>query len=317
LKKEIDVLVALDTCTDLLIDCGDTEPEFGQKEKPVNGYKLEMGGSGCIFACQCAKLGLKTVGVGMVGNDIMGDIVMEGLKGSQVDTSYIQKSNTISTGLGLALIKNGGDRSILTYMGTIDETKPEWMEPLFKKSSHLHICSYFLQKNMQSGYKKFVRKAKSYGMTISLDTNWDPDEKWDSGINEILPYIDVFLPNENELMYIARCDNIDSALRYLGEMIPTIVIKLGENGAYAWKNGKIYKCEALSVDVADTVGAGDSFDGGFIYGMLSGMSLTECIKSGIICGSMNVKKPGGISGQPDLNTLKHILSQWSSEKPVI
>ena len=309
MKKEFDIVTALDTCVDFLVDCGDTEPEFGQKEKLVNGYALEMGGSGCIFACQCAKLGLKTVGVGTVGNDDMGEIVLDGLNSSGVDTSYVRKSDVIKTGLGLSLNKNGGDRSILTYMGTIDEVKIQCLEALLPKAKHLHICSYYLQKSLQAGYKDIVRKAKQCGTTISLDSNWDPDEVWD-GIKEILPYVDVFLPNENELMYITGQKNVKDALQYVGEMVPLIAVKCGEKGAYAYYEGAICESKALKVNVVDTVGAGDSFDGGFIYGLLSKKSIAECLKAGVICGSLNTRKPGGTSGQPKLHEMLQRVSEW-------
>ena len=304
LEKEFDVLTALDTCVDFLLDCGDTQPEFGQKEKLVRGYGFEMGGSACIFACQCSKLGLKTVGTGILGKDSMGEIVMKGLDDSKVITSFIRKSDAVKTGLGVSLTKDDGDRSILTYMGTIDKVESRWLEELLPKTRHLHICSYYLHKNLQGSYKDIVRKARQNNTTVSLDTNWDPDENWDGGIKEILPYVDIFLPNENELMYITGRENAKDALLHLGEMVPVIAVKCGEKGAYVYNKGTIYECDAPKVKVADTVGAGDSFNGGFIYGMLSEMPIEQCLKAGIICGSFNVRYAGGILGQPSLEELR-------------
>ena len=306
MKKEFDILTALDICVDFLVDCGDTEPEFGQKEKLVSDYGFEMGGSGCIFACQCAKLGLKTVGVGTTSTDSMGEVVINGLNASGVDTSYIRKSNTVKTGLGLSLNKSGGDRAILTYMGTIDKVKTEWLDDLLPKTRHLHICSYYLHKGLHAGYPDIVRKAKQHNVTVSLDSNWDPDENW-GGIKELLPYVDVFLPNENELMNITERKNVKEALQYAGEMVPIIAVKCGEKGAYVYCDGTIYESKALKVDVTDTVGAGDSFNGGFIYGMLSKMPIEKCLKAGIVCGSLNTRKPGGTSGQPDLKELLQMV----------
>ena len=303
MEKDFDVITALDTCVDFLVNCGDTEPEFGQKEKLIDGYALEMGGSACIFACQCAKLGLKTAGVGMVGSDYMGDIVMNSLNNSGVDTSFVRKSPDAKTGLGVLLTKNNGDRSILTYMGTIDKVKSEWLNVLLPRTKHLHICSYFLHRGLQQGYKDIVRIAKKHNVTISLDTNWDPDENWDSGINDILPYVDIFLPNENELLYLARQKNVSDALRHLGNIVPIIALKCGENGAHVYHKGNVIKMDALKVSAVDTVGAGDSFNGGFIYGFLSKLPIEECLRVGIICGSQSVRKAGGISGQPDLSDM--------------
>lgn len=304
--KKYDVITAFDICVDFLMELGDTLPEFGQKEKLVDGYGLEMGGSACIFACQCAKLGLATTGVGSVGDDSFGEFMNNALQAGGVDTSHL-KRNKEKTALTLCLNKTGGDRSILTYMGAMDTVEGQWLEDLLPQARHLHICSYFLLKRLQGEYPGLLQKAKAHGVTVSLDTNWDPDEKWDGGIKEILPYIDVFLPNENELMLITGIDNVKDALKYAGEHVPLIVVKCGGEGAYAYQNGNIIKCDAMKVEVADTVGAGDSFNGGFIYGYLSKLPIEECLKVGTICGSLNVSQPGGTAGQPNLASLKKYI----------
>ena len=299
-----DVITAFDICVDFLMDLGTTEPEFGQKEKLVDGYDLEMGGSACIFACQCAKLGLKTAGVGSIGNDSFGSFMMNSLEKDGVDTSFI-RSNQEKTALTLCLNKKGGDRSILTYMGAMDTVQAQWIEELLPQTRHLHICSYYLLKSLQAAYPSILKKAKELGLTVSLDTNWDPEEKWDG--KEILPYIDIFLPNENELMLITGRDNVQDALRYAGEIVPTIAVKCGAEGAYAYCKGQIYKADALKITVADTVGAGDSFNGGFIYGFLAGLPMEQCLRAGTVCGSLNASKPGGTAGQPKLGELLKLL----------
>jgi len=306
--REFDVITAFDICVDFLMYLGDTEPEFGQKEKLVNDYELEMGGSACIFACQCAKLGLKTTGVGTAGEDNFGDFMISRLKSDGVDTSYIRRDEE-KTALTLCLTKTGGDRGMLTYMGSIDAAKPSWIEELLPKTKHLHICSYYLLKSLQGEYPKLLQKAKSLGVTVSLDTNWDPDENWDGGIKDILPYIDIFMPNENELMNITGLNNIDEALNYIGKKVPVVAVKCGEEGAYAYCEGKIYKCEALKVNVADTVGAGDSFNAGFLYAYLSNMSIEKCLKAGTVCGSLNASQSGGTKGQPKLTNLQKYLEE--------
>jgi len=303
-EKKYDILTVFDTCVDFLVDCGDVVPEFGQKEKLINGYSFEMGGSGCIFACQTAKLGLKTTGIGSVGIDNMGDIVLEGLSSASVDISHVRKSDEINTGLGVTLVKSDGDRSILTYMGTIDMVDGGALKALLPDTRHLHICSYYLLKSLQPAWKDIVLQAKKYGVTISLDTNWDPDEEWDGGIREILPLIDIFLPNENEIMYITGQKEYTSALKYASELVPLVVVKCGKDGAVAYHQGKTYECKALDVTVKDTVGAGDSFNGGFLYGWLNNMPIEQCLKIGTVCGSLSTQQPGGSAGQPDLKAIE-------------
>ena len=305
--KKYDVITAFDICVDFLMDLGSTEPEFGQKEKLVDGYGLEMGGSACIFACQCAKLGLATAGVGSVGKDSFGTFMMDCLKKDGVDTSFIRE-NEEKTALTLCLNKEGGDRSILTYLGAMDTVQAAWIEELLPQTRHLHICSYYLLKSLQQTYPQLLQKAKEIGVTVSLDTNWDPEEKWDGGIMDVLPYVDIFLPNENELMLITGKTSLDDALHFAGQMVPIIALKCGEKGAYAYCEGTVYRANALEVEVTDTVGAGDSFNGGFVYGFLSELSVEESLRAGTVCGSMNVSKPGGTAGQPGLAELKKYMN---------
>jgi len=304
--KKYDVITAFDICVDFLMDLGSTEPEFGQKEKLVNGYGLEMGGSACIFACQTAKLGLATTGVGSIGPDSFGEFMLDCLKGDGVDISHIRK-NEEKTALTLCLNKDGGDRSILTYMGAMDTVQGSWLEELLPQTRHLHICSYYLLKSLQAEYPEILKKAKELGVTVSLDTNWDPEENWDGGIKKVLPYVDIFLPNENELMLITGKDNIQDALSYAGKLMPIIAVKCGADGAYAYCKGDVYKRDAMKITVADTVGAGDSFNGGFIYGFLNGLPMEDCLQAGTTCGSLNASKAGGTAGQPKLTDLQKYM----------
>ena len=308
--KKYDVLTAFDLSVDFLVDLGESVPEFGQKEKLVPDYNLEMGGSACIFACGCAKLGLSTTGVGSVGADSMGDFMRDTLKSQGVDIAHIRQHEN-KTALTLCLtqqVDNKTDRAILTCMGAMDTIEPAWLEGLLAQTRHLHVCSYFLLKGLQAAYPRLLAKAKELGVTISLDTNWDPEETWDSGIGEILPFVDIFLPNEQELMHITKINNVQDALETLGKTVPIIAVKCGEQGAYAYCKGEIFRSQALPSKVLDTVGAGDSFNAGFIHGYLNQYNMTQCLQIGTICGSLNTRFAGGIKGQPNLAELNTHLS---------
>ena len=307
MKKEIDVLTFGDLCVDLIITGKDVVPEFGQKEKMVENYALEMGGSCSIFACQTGKLGLRTAVVGRVGPDQFGNLITGTLQDAGVMTDYIIIDEGQKTGLTVALNKVD-DRGMLTYNGTIDGVEPEDItDELLKSVRHLHIGSYFLMKKLQPHYPEVVKKLKAYGATISLDTNWDPEEKWESGLSDILPHVDIFFPNENEAMAITRESSVEKAIEKLKEMIPILAVKKGKDGAVVYADGRIYHSPAIDVVKKDAVGAGDSFDGGFVYGFLSGRSMEDCARIANICGSLNTRMEGGTKGQPSLDEVMELL----------
>src|ERR1700730_4890905 len=114
---EYDILTIADSCVDLLVNLGEMLPRFGQEEQWVDDYFLELGGSACIFACQAAKLGLRVGILGRVGDDDLGALVLRRLQACGVDTRFMMVDPTLKTGLGVHLVRDQGDRAILTIAG--------------------------------------------------------------------------------------------------------------------------------------------------------------------------------------------------------
>jgi len=309
MKKSIDVLTIGDLCVDVVLSGRDVVPEFGQKEKLVDDYIVEMGGSGSIFVCQAAKLGLKSAIIGKVGKDEFGDMILKTIEHSGASAQFIKRDPSEKTGVTFMLNK-GHDRAMMTYSGTIDAVTPNDIPTLALRSTrHFHLASFFLMKKIQPHLEKFVKKAKKFGAFISMDTNWDPDEKWDHGIWKILPLVDIFMPNENELLNIAREKRIADAVSKIQKLVKVVVVKKGPGGADAYAQGKKFSAKALDLKVADTVGAGDSFDAGFLYGFLKGRTISDCLRIGCVCGSLNTRKPGGTKGQPGLKEMEKYLKR--------
>jgi sugar/nucleoside kinase (ribokinase family) len=168
---------------------------------------------------------------------------------------------------------------------------------------HLHLGSYFLLDNLRPAVPDLFQTARKWGLTVSLDTNYDPREQWDGGLHEALQHTDVFLPNETELLTIAGADSLDQAAAKMRH-VPTIAVKLGAKGACAWHtaddNHKV--CVGTgSVTVVDTTGAGDSFDAGFVYGHLAGWDLTRTLRFASTCGSLSTRAIGGTGSQATLD----------------
>ncbi len=297
-KKEYDVITIGDCCVDLILSGGSVVPEFGQKEKIVDNYFLEMGGSCTIFACQAAKLGLRTAVIGKVGDDPFGDLILQRLSGAGVDITHMARDKGLKTGITVVM-NTGSDRAMLTYSGTIDVIgKDDLPDDLLGSARHLHIGSYFLMNRIRPHYRGIAEAVKAGGGTVSVDTNWDPAERWDGGLKALLPLVDVLMPNEKEAMAIAGTATVDAAVASLRETVPILVVKRGKQGATVHAKGEDRAVPAVKVDtVVDTVGSGDSFDAGFLYGFLNSMSLLDCARIGSICGSLKTRAAGGIAGQ--------------------
>jgi ribokinase len=142
------------------------------------------------------------------------------------------------------------------------------------------------------------RRAKALGLTTSLDTNWDPDERWDSTLADVLSLTDVFMPNDQEARYISRgFDLEDAAARLRAQGVTIVTIKRGAGGARVYGGQETYECVVAPATGGDSIGAGDSFDAGFLAGWLHGLPIDQCLDIACHCGRSVASAVGGLHGQ--------------------
>ena len=297
--KAFDVVVVGELNADLILS-GDVTPEFGQVEKLIAGADLALGSSSAIFACGAARLGLRVAFIGKTGEDEFGRIVLRELGGRGVDTSGVVVDPHLQTGLSV-ILSRGSDRAILTFPGSIPTLRySEIDQDILGRARHLHLGSYFMLDALRPDVPTLFNAAHSFGLSVSLDTNYDPAEQWDSELADSLALADVFLPNDSELRAITRQTSNEAALRSLAGLVPTVVVKLGAQGAIGQQGVRIAGADALPVAVVDTTGAGDSFDAGFVYGYLAGWELTRALRLACVCGSLSTRAAGGTAAQATL-----------------
>ena len=298
---EFDVLVLGDANPDLVVRGGDVEPAFGQAERVVDEARLVVGGSGSIFSCGAARLGLRVAFVGVLGDDPFGRFMLESLAERGVDTSGCVVDPSRPTGASV-ILSRGEDRAILTSTGTIADLRGELVDrELLRSARHVHVSSYFLQTSLAPDLPELFREARAAGATTSVDPNWDPSEGWDGGLLALLLETDVFLPNSEEARRITGIDGFEVACATLAERGPVVAAKSGEGGGLAIAGDEIVRSAVLPVDVVDTTGAGDGFDAGFIAGRLLGRPLERCLAVAVACGSLSTRAVGGTAAQPTLD----------------
>lgn len=295
---DFDVITFSDMCVDLIISGEDVIPQFGQVEKLVNDYTLELGGSCNIFACQSARLGLRTAVVGRVGDDMFGKLILTRLAECGVDTRFVSVDPALKTGIGVALCPPG-DRAILTYMGTINAVFPaDITEAVLNSTRHIHHGSYYLHTNLRPAMAAVFQRARQKGITTSLDTNWDPAEQWDSEVIDILKHTNLFMPNEQEARHISRRNTVDEAARrFLEWGVQVVAVKAGEKGSRVYTPQRMYEKAVEPATGGDSIGAGDSYDAGFLIGWLRGLPIERCLDLGTACGRSVASKIGGLAGQ--------------------
>jgi sugar/nucleoside kinase (ribokinase family) len=178
-----------------------------------------------------------------------------------------------------------------------------------KSARHFHISSLYLQCALAPELPKLFRELKAEGLTLSLDTNDDPDDQWGPPLDELLSLVDVFLPNERELLRMTGKDSLESALDGLAARVPCIAVKRGPRGSVVSAEGRLITAEPVAVTPVDTVGAGDSYDAGFLYAWLNGLSYGECARAGNITGALSTLRPGGTEAFRDAALLSAFLKE--------
>jgi sugar/nucleoside kinase (ribokinase family) len=302
--SKLDITIAGEINLDLIL-YGLAEQMPTERELLASGFAITLGSSSAILAHNLAALGSRVGFVTKVGDDPFGALALERLRERGVDLAGI--AHGAKSGVTL-ILPHGPQRHILTYPGTISELRFEDLDlDYLATARHFHMSSLFLQREMLPRVPELFRRMKSAGLTTSLDTNDDPDDRWDSVLEEILPNVDILLPNEREAMKISGADDVETALLRLAHKVGTIVVKMGANGAIAIRDGRRFNAPAVPVTVIDPIGAGDSFDAGFLHQFLRGEDLATCLAYGNLCGAFSTTGCGGTEAFRDTARMQEFL----------
>ena len=265
-----------------------------ERELLAEGMMLTLGGSSTIVAHNLAALGSRVGFISRIGDDQLGQIALDRLAAGNVDVSKLRRvPGPTKTGLTLVLQRPSW-RNMVTYAGTTFEINFDDLDFEYLSSSrHFHFSSFYLQRGLQPRVIELFQKLKASGLTISLDTNDDPDDRWEGGLQEALRYVDVFLPNVREATRITSTENLEAAIAKLASRVPIVVVKLGAQGALAQQGPQRFTAAAAKVAPMDAVGAGDSFNAGFLHEYVRGGDLPACLASGNLAGALSTTRPGG------------------------
>jgi sugar/nucleoside kinase (ribokinase family) len=291
--KKFDILVVGELNVDLILNNIQTFPKIGT-EIIADQMTITLGSSSAIFASNVSVLGAKVAFVGEVGDDNFGKLVLNSLQQKNVDTDYIKISQVAKTGASI-ILNYQEDRAIVTHPGAMEDLIcADVSEEMLKSAKHLHVSSVFLQPGIKKCLTNLFKRAKDFGITTSLDIQWDPQEKWDIDIEKLLPLVDVFLPNKQEILAITKEDNIEKAIDKLSQYANIIALKMGNKGSIGFQNNKKFKVPPfLNKDVVDAIGAGDSFNAGFIFMFINNKRLQDCLQFGNLTGAINTTAAGG------------------------
>ena len=297
-----DVTIAGELNLDLIL-YGLPEQLLPERELLADRMMLTLGSSSAIVAHNLSTLGSRVGFQSRIGDDPLGRISLERLQESNVDVSRVRVvPGETTTGLTV-ILHHAQWRNILTYSGTIAELNWDDLDlDYLSDSRHFHFSSFYLQNKLRPRAAELFQFMKSKGLTVSLDTNDDPDDRWEGGLFDVLQHVDVFLPNEREACKAAGTEDLEEAINRLSKRVPLLVVKLGRKGALAQKGSQRFTAAPSKELVpVDSVGAGDSFDAGFLHEYLRGSDLEKCLARGNRTGALSTTRPGGTEAFRDAN----------------
>ncbi|MEU4196335.1 carbohydrate kinase family protein [Kribbella sp. NPDC026611] len=294
-----DLLVIGDANPDVVVGPVAQPILFGQQERLVPSGSLVLGGSASIMACGAARLGLRVAFAGRVGDDAAGEFVRTALASRGVNVDAVLTDPALPTPL-TTILTSGDDRAILTSPGCLPSTVAEDVpRDLIRSVRHVHAGSFYLLPELAVGLAGIFKEAKAAKATTSLDPNDDPAGRWDRMVlDPILRVTDYFLPNAAEALALTGHHSVVDAAGILARRGPLVVVKNGAEGALAHNGSRVITAPAVKVEAVDTVGAGDSFDAGWVAAVLKGMKPDRALAIAAACGSLSTRAAGGTAAQP-------------------
>lgn len=288
------------------------------RELIAHNMALTLGGSPAITAHNLAALGCRTGFITAASEDLFASTCLADLDAAGVDLSrVVRKANSGGTGVSV-LLQHRDSRRTLTYPGNTLDLRFEDIDlDYLSDARHFHLSSYFLQEGLREDVPRLFAYLKGAGLTISVDPNDDPVGVWGDSFFEILKYVDILMPNEREVCEMMRDSDIGRAMLGLAELVPLLVVKRGERGAMAIDRGRRCEWAAIAVDPVDAIGAGDSFNAGFLHGFVKGWPLTRCLQFGNITGAFSTTAPGGVQAFRNRARLEEFLSHHGNAEEAV
>lgn len=272
-------------------------PRLGT-EQAFESHTLTLGSSTAITCVLMQRLGLRTAMAARVGADSYGAFCRETLVAQGVDISGVAVLEGQATGVTISLAYPS-DRLLLTHYGTMAALEADEIgDAQLASARHIHVASFFIQRGLRPGLAGLFARARSLGVTTSLDTGWDPDGNWlADDLRAVFAQTDIFLPNETEFLHLTGTNDLAAGFEtLLGLGIGEVVLKRGAQGSlYCGPEGEIAH-RGFKADPIDTTGAGDSCNAGYLTARLAGKPVAERLAWGNACGALTVGAIGGTSG---------------------
>ncbi len=290
-------------------------------DKPLDKAETFKGpypsGAPAIFIDTVARLGHKAAIVGGVGDDDFGKCLLDRLEGDGVDCSNIIKNDRISTGCAFVTYFANGDRKFIFHIGNTPAVlAPAPADEKLEGLKYFHVMGCSLMANLEFGRKivDTMTRAFDMGAKVSFDPNIRPELLKDPEaldlVAAVLDKTSVFMPGKSELRMLSGCEDIEEAVKALfatKPLLELIVLKNGKKGCIIYSREERIEFGVYAIEPVDATGAGDSFDGAFLCGLLDGKNLLDAAKWATAAASLNTGAFGPMEGKISIENVTKMI----------
>jgi sugar/nucleoside kinase (ribokinase family) len=260
---------------------------------------LTIGGCAANAAVDLVKMGVRAAIAGRVGGDVFGRVVADLLRDHGVEIAGIKVTPTADTSQTLIVNVAGEDRRFIHTFGANGEfSAADIPLQVVRRCRVLYLGGYLLMPQIrQDELAAVFAAARKAGVKTVLDVVTPGKANYLAQLRELLPHVDVFLPNNHEAELITgEADPVRQAevFRQLGA--GTVVVTMGGEGAVLVQEGLRLRSGVYSVPFVDGSGGGDAFDAGYIYGLLHNLGPEECLRVASALGASCVRAIGTTPG---------------------
>jgi 5-dehydro-2-deoxygluconokinase len=288
----------------------------------VRRFARYLGGSSANMAVGLARLGARVGIVSALGEDRLSEFLIEFLKREKVDTSHVQRAAGFLPSLCLTEVSPPDRFPQVFYRHEAVDTK---LEVTGAALDYLAGCRMFVTNGTSlcaspSRESTFLamERARGAGCRVVFDVDyramsWRGPGEAGLAVRLALPFIDVLIGNPLELELVAAAADLERATSVLRERVPMLVSKLGEQGTRVWQNGRSVFLPPYAVEVVSTIGAGDGFASGFLYGLLAGKPVAECLHYGNAAAAIVVSRLSCSEAMPSLEEVESMIANRQKE----
>ena len=306
-NKRFDVFAIGELLVDMISDDYDAD-------NSCNKYSRYFGGSPANITMNIKRLGGNPIISASVGNDRLGEFLINNLKKNNINTEFINKVNNSTS---MVLVTKSKETPLPIFYRSADYNLEynEDIGSILKNSKIVHFsCWPISQKKSRKVIEKVIEEARKNNVLIGFDPNYH-EMIWEEGhdgieyIKNLIGKVDIIKPSEVDAERLFGADTPENHVaKFIQCGAKLVIMTLGKDGAIVSNGSETIKFKTLATEVVDTTGAGDAFWGGFYTAITSNYSLKEALNIGFATSAFKLKHVGAIAELPSIKELKTLYN---------